>query len=650
MDYIFDDWKKVLEDFQKSVSKDLQEIHRQKDEVQQMKNDIFNRLDSGKYVRSDSRLILSAPEVIIGNVDKSGDLMGSGRVVLRASDIDLDGVGEHGAITSRATSIRQTAVDPGIDGLEAVVYPHSSIVSQARSLTLQSDDATDAFVSAAPMAAASGIYIHADRQLDISASQTSTDRKKAMEDRAKAMKDRQQQLKDTADKQMKDISSFMKQLKDLMDQQEKLSGDIAEVRANTIDIVSYQQNISSMLPALYRSMVDFIHTVSLQAEAARQAATFDKQKDKVQTGDAFTKKTTGASLSLTGEQISILSHDGDGTLRTNPEAGVSIHTKRMGISMSNPDGTLVDGSSFALTSERVAIVTSKPTQDGKEIKAGGQVRIASQDVCIEAMDYENREKKYLEKGLAADGHVSISAKRIEVSTATPAGISRDDKGKLTKGEYKSEGDIVVRSKTLAVEGFDYEVKDGKLTPKTLTKDSAVTVRAEKMGLLAVDTEGKATGSIAVNAKAVSVKSMDVDKEKLDDKSLADGGTMLLVSQKMFVGAKSKSIKSKLLQGVSEEVGVFADKTYEAQQGDGKAVVQLSDGNANVKGSKTQLYGKTTINADTEVKGEVKAPKGTFDNLEAKTSFKSPNISDGMGVGAPGAGGSLSTKLKAEDAQ
>ena len=84
--------------------------------------------------------------------------------------------------------------------------------------------------------------------------------------------------------------------------------------------------------------------------------------------------------------------------------------------------------------------------------------------------------------------------------------------------------------------------------------------------------------------------------------------------------------------------------------DGKATVQLSGGNASVGGSKTQVYGDTTINAKTEVKGELKAPTGTFDNVKAGTSFKSPNISDGMGAGGAGGGGSLSAKLKVEDAK
>ena len=153
----------------------------------------------------------------------------------------------------------------------------------------------------------------------------------------------------------------------------------------------------------------------------------------------------------------------------------------------------------------------------------------------------------------------------------------------------------------------------------------------------------------MNAKAIAVKSMDVDKEKLTDDKLAAGSSMVLVSEKMYVGAKSKDIKSKKLQAVSEEMGLFAEKTFEAQQGDGKAVVQLDGGNANVGGSKTAIYGDTTINGKTEIKGDVKAPKAIIDNIEAKSSFKSTNISDGIAVPGAAAGGSLSSKLKTEDA-
>ena len=318
--------------------------------------------------------------------------------------------------------------------------------------------------------------------------------------------------------------------------------------------------------------------------------------------------------------------------------------------MINDKGTLTEGSAFNVSTENVTFSTLNYSEDAKEQAATGSVTLRSKDVRIEAIDYdrEGDDKPYKEKQLAAEGKVSIAAKTVEVSTANPANIKVDDEGKVTGGEYNGEGDIIIRSKTMTVESLDYEVKDGKLETKALTKDGKIAVRAENMDFLAADAEGKATGSISVNAKAVSVKSMDVDKEKLTDDKLAAGSSMTLVSEKMYVGAKSKDVKSKKLQAVSEEMGLFADKTFEAQQGDGKATLQLDGGNANVGGSKTGVFGDTTINGKTEMKGDLKAPKAVIDNVEAKSSFKSSNISDGIAVPGAGAAGKLSAKLKAED--
>ena len=39
-DYIIDDWKTMLGNFQDCVQKDLEEIHKQKAEIQQMKADL----------------------------------------------------------------------------------------------------------------------------------------------------------------------------------------------------------------------------------------------------------------------------------------------------------------------------------------------------------------------------------------------------------------------------------------------------------------------------------------------------------------------------------------------------------------------------------------------------------------------------------
>ena len=511
MGYIFDDWKQILSDFQSSVEKDLAEIHKQKEAVQQMKTEIFDRLDNGKYICDEHRIVLSAPEIIIGHVDKSGDLKGGGKVIIRGTEVDVEGIGEACTIINRAPVIRQTAVDPGIDGQEAVVYPHSAVLTQARSVVLQSNDAKDAFSTPLAALGGSGISIHADKTLDIDASMSSEDRKAAIEESVAELKQMKSDLKTVTSQQKSDIEQFFKDLKDLMDDEEEKNDGFMNTRVNLVDIERNRANVESIIPALYRLTIDFIHGVSQQAELNRQITALEAEKDAIKSGDDIKNNTTGAQLSLNAESINLTTVDGDGNLRKNKGAGINVWTPQMNVSMNQADGTLVEGSTFGVASENVIISTANPKDDGSEVSAAGQVNILSKNIVIESMDYQKKDDSFTEKGLAADGKVSITAKTIEMATTNPKDITRDDQGKVTQGEYTAEGDVIIRSKTVAVETLDYEVADGELKPKTLTQGSKIEMRSEKMSMLAADTEGKATGSISLNAKAVAVKSMDVDK-------------------------------------------------------------------------------------------------------------------------------------------
>ena len=650
MAYIFEEWKTLLEKFQKCVDQGVEEMHQQKAEVQQIKNDIFSRLDSGNIIRDDRRIVLSAPEIIIGNVDKSGTLIDeAGTVVVRGHRLALEGAGESGSVVTRAPLIEQKAVNPGIDGRENVVGGTSQIVSQACSIMLHSSDAKDEFSQVPANPGSGGISIHADSQLNIEAAVSADQRKKQIEDTLKVLDKQSGDLKSSMTAQKSAVDKFISEMVKLVEKEEKLNEtENYETFVNLSDIDALHDEMDELMPALLTSIQGFINTVSELAEVNRSKKALKAEKDNIKTGDDFKKNTPGAAMNIKAENISIATADGDGNLHTNSEAGISVSTPRMAVSMHDGEGALVKDGYFNVSAHDININTANPKT--KEWPVEGKVHIWSKDISLEAIDYKMNDKGvFMEKELTKDGKITLGAKTIEVSTANPKDVERDEKGKLTKGESTGDGELTLKSKSISVEGLDYEVKDGKQKAKALTKDSKVTIRAEKQTIIAADGEGKATGSIAINAKAVSVKSMDVDKEKLTDKSLASGSTMTLVSEKMFVGQKTKSEKSKKLQLVSEELGAFGDKTLEIQQGDGKALVQLSGGNASMGGSKSQIYGDTTINGKADIKGDVKAPKGTFDNLEAKTSFKSQNISDGFAVpGAPG-GGSLSAKLKTEDA-
>jgi len=592
MDYRFSEWQKALADFQSSVAKDLEEMRKCKEEVQLARASIYDELNTGVYMRDDYKIVISAPEVIIGNVDKSGALRAgeSSRVVLRSANVDIDGVGSNGVVRTRAASIRQIAVDPGIDGQEAVVGPVSEVVSQGRSVVIEGNKSAGTFSQTPHTAGEGSVRIHADGGLMLEASLSAEKRKKNVEAAISDLEEQKGEQTTEATNAKKAFDDVVKKLQGLMDKCEKLMSGDEDIRTNIYDIDAVDDEFQSLAPALCETFENCSYALSRLAETNRQLTSLKKEKSAIKTGDDYKKKSTGAFVELKGERVNITSADGDGNLRDNDGSGVNI---------------------------------------------------VANTVNVEAREAD--------QSLKEKGSISLHAKTVSVTTDNPADLKYDDKGKVTAGKYPVEGDVIIRSKNINLEAVDNEIADSKDKETALTKDGSIKMRAEKMDLSATDTEGKATGSIAVNAKAVSVRSMDVDKEKRTDSALAAGSTMVLVSEKMFVGAKSKKVKSKKVQTVSEEVGIFADNTLETQQGDGKAAMQLAGGNVALGGSKTEVYGKTTINAATEVKAELKAPKATIDNVEAKSSFKSPNISDGFAVPAAGAGGSLSTKMKAEDA-
>lgn len=658
MDYIFKDWESVLSKFADSVEKDLEEIRQCKSEVQNMKLEVIAEMQKGRYVRDNHRLVLSAPEIVIGNVDRNGTLFAGGStIVIRGTAVGLQAASEGGTVELRAAGIRQIAEDPGVDGNEHVVYNRSEVVSQARNIIIQSDDVVDAFSALAVPAGDSGVRIHADQRLELEAAMTAESLENQFDEAAKQAEDSRMLLKEQADNQKKGLKKAFEDIQKLIEEKEKLGEDYTAVRTNAPEIMELDREIRELSSSISNNIYDYCKVLSQLAETNRLAKCYKAQKDTVVKGDDFKQQSTGAAVAITGENISLVSADGEGNLRDNEESGISIVGNSVSIAAVEKEGKLKEKGSVDIKAMNIGMTTAGETEQKYEegaltaatYTAEGDFTLRSKNITIESVDYEVADKLFKEKQLTADSRIKLRAKTIDVSTEGSANIEVDDTGKITKANYTAEGDFTVRSKTFTFESTDTDVENGESKEKALTADGKVAIRAEKMDLSATDTEGKATGSVSINAKAVVVKSMDVEKEKRTDDKLAEGSTMLLVAEKMFVGAKSKDVKSKKIQALTEEMALLADKILEAQQGEANAVVQLADGNAALSGSKTQMFGETTINAATEIKGEIKVPKATIDSVEVKSELKTPNITDGMPAAPGGGGGSLSAKLSAEDA-
>ena len=632
MDYIIKDWEKKMSAFESSVEKDLKEIRKCKADIQQMRNEIQREKQGNYFVRDAQRIILSAPEIILGNVDPDGVLYdgAASKIVLRGTDVDLEASGHGGRVETRAASIRQIAEDPGSDGHEHVVGVLSEVVSQARQIVIQSDDATGAF-SALPSSGGSGVCIHTDSQIEISATQTAESREKQLENRIKELETRKSQLKEQAADHKESFGDLIKEIEELMQKREELVKDDNAIRAKYNEMEEANEELAYVTDALAEETRSYSAILAMLSETNRLLKCFKDEKSKIKKGDDFKKNATGCAVSILAERIGLASVDGEGNLRDTDGSGIAMTANRVSIAAIEADGKLKEKGQVRIQAKNVEVTTAgtaDATYDKGELtkatyEAEGDFTLKSKNITIESVDYEVADKKRKEKQLTADSKIKLRAKTIEVSTESSANVEVDDEGKLTKANYKAEGDIIVRSKTLTVASTDNDLENDETKEKALTAGGTITIRAEKMDLAATDTEGKATGSVSINAKDVSLKSMDTDKESHDDKELAAGSTILIVSETMNVGAKSKDMKSKKVETMSEEISVAADKTLEHSQGDGKASVKLADGKATVEASKTQ------IGCDTEVKGEVKAPKATIDKVQVNQSFKSPNITDGM---------------------
>ena len=304
----FANWQAALDDFQKSVEKDLEEIRRCKREVRQMKFDLIDQLGKGRYIRDEHRVIISAPEIIIGNVDRSGVLCGNySKVIIRGNEIGLDGVGldatSTGSIVSRASSIQQIAVDPGIDGEERVVKGTSEIISQARNVVIRGEKSMDYFTSQNLAGLDGGIVLSTDGQIRVDATLSNEALQEALNKEEKNLTSQVGELKKQVSQAKSDASSFISKMNDLV-AKDVMNLDETTTRTNFVDIEELHDEFQQVASALYNAMSGYFNSLSRLAEFNRQLNSLKKQKEAAsKRKSTFKDKTTGTSVSIRSENI-----------------------------------------------------------------------------------------------------------------------------------------------------------------------------------------------------------------------------------------------------------------------------------------------------------------------------------------------------------
>ena len=143
-----------------------------------------------------------------------------------------------------------------------------------------------------------------------------------------------------------------------------------------------------MVTTLSENVSQYTDVLSQLAETNRQLKTAKAQKDAIKSGDDYKKKSTGAAIDIKGEVVKLVSADGDGNLRDNEGAGLTV---------------------------------------------------TANDVLVQAVESDHKLKE--------KGKMTVNVMNFELSTADNAD-EKYEKGKLKSGTYEAKGDVVIKSKNI----------------------------------------------------------------------------------------------------------------------------------------------------------------------------------------------------------
>ena len=566
------EWKEQLDRLKESLAKELEDIQQCKADIAQLRTETADKYSSVHYIRDDRKLILSAPEIVIGNVNRHGMLLGNeASVTVRGHLLKLESLDK---LEQRAPQIHQIAEYPGIDGEESTLLPEKSEIVQAgRSILVKSLTEAKTICPGFDLTTKPGITLASEGGIAIDASLACKTEKEAL-DRAIAELETQKgqaqsQLNEIADQ----ISNCFLNLK-LAIKQPTLQVTMTDLlkRAAYMDLEELQKEFGLKSEEVYSLLSGYYHQLAVLARINIRLSELKKRKEAVGGREAsFKDETTSSRVLIKSETIRLESRDGDNNVRTNDEAGVYVTAPHTIIAAQNDDHSSIEQGTIALRAETIDLNTQNTSMTDQE------------------------------KG---------------------------------EGESKAEGQVNIISKEIRMEAVDEELKEHKPTEKALTAESKIFMRAETIQVDSTDTEGKATGLIDLNAKNVRLKSMDVDKESRKESALAEGSQLQLLADSLYIGSAEDDTKSKWAQVAADKVKLFGTTTAELQQDKDKGLVALDGGKVTVNGDEINLFGTLDSKGQSTFTALTSKHIDT-DTMEIKKGWKTPITSEGTpGAASP----------------
>lgn len=446
-------WLKVLKEYKASIGKDLAEIRQRQAEMQRMKTEILNQYGEGLYVRDDKRIIISAPEIIIGNLNRDGTLIqtdASSAVIIRSNNIRNEAASNlsHGTITNMADQISNICADPGIDGNEANVNMTSNFSVQAQSVVLQSEETMGTFTGYEP-ANKGEIKIMADKSVTVAAEQPMKARLKQTEALIKNKKDEKKRLEDSV---LPNLDTMAHKFETYDVAKELGKKDVKLGKHDT-----YKQMCDNQLSSILKDVSIYQDTVSKISSLDKQIKALNSKKEYIKGNVDNPKGMRPTAINLQAGTTSILSRDEDYNLHLHKGAGFEVNAKNIKMhSMENITKGIAPNSHISLGSENILMSTTNYKKGSKpgslDMESQGKVSITSRDIVFQSVSMEKKDEnaKITEKFLDEKGSIKMHSYEVDINT------------QRTTGEVV--GRVRINSRNIGLISKDFNPKNGEYTP------------------------------------------------------------------------------------------------------------------------------------------------------------------------------------------
>ena len=460
-------WEERLNKFKQALDKALQDIQQCKAELAEIQKEVQESLSGIRYIREEGRLVLSAPEIVIGDVDPLGVLGPRySKVIIRGNEVKVEGTSR---ILNRAPEIHSLAEHPGRDGQESTLPYHSEIVQVARNVLVNGVSDAEVINPNRDMVSRPGVAITSRGSIDVNASVSCEYETQQLDQAIQALKNQKSQT----DKQIADIEKEVKAASMELDLLLKLPDvNVSDtlVRVNYLDISELHEEYNQKVKRMCEKCMAYYSALATQADTNLRIAALEKQKETVKGRKAnFEEQTTGSSIYLQSERIRLDTRDGDYHTRTNPEAGFFVNSSHISLTSYMDDWKTIEESYLYVGTQKATISTqnynySDPQKGEGEVVTEGEVNILSKTVRVQAVDADLKEFEPTEKALTPESQLTVRMEQTQVQA--------------TDTEGKATGLIDMNAKNLRLKSMDVDKESGE--EKELSQGSQLQLLAESM--------------------------------------------------------------------------------------------------------------------------------------------------------------------------